>query len=205
MENFLEGQYYENSIEIVGIACSKLYFFYKCIDQTFYMFDLSVKRKNNKEDIIRVCIPKKIADQMPVHMIGTAFKVEGEIRTLSLKKDNKSNLEVYVFPRKISIISNFKDYMYKNEVILSGRICKPVHEKKVAENKRTVVNFMIINRRKIDKNSYIPCVAWNDNALFFCNSKVGQFVRIKGILQSRYVKKFLKDVYEVSVRGVLFE
>ena len=90
----------------------------------------------------------------------------------------------------------------ENYVILEGHICKK-NQIKIVSNK-CVSSVIIVNTKNGAELFYIPVVGWHTQAIRLNNSKLGEYVKIEGWIQSRnYLKNgSLLTTYEVSVNTI---
>jgi single-stranded DNA-binding protein len=96
----------------------------------------------------------------------------------------------------------------ENDVSINGYICKePVYRKTPLG--REIAEAMIAVNRKYGKADYIPCLFWGRNARFLEKLAIGDFLAVKGRLQSRIYVKNVGDgkleqrtVYELSASQI---
>ena len=165
----------------------------------FYTFPMSIPRLSGISDKINILtkeallVPLALNDHIPIH-------VYGQIRTYNNKTDLGAKLIVNVFARDIIP----EAYEFKNEVQLSGTICKQPNFRTTPLG-REICDFMLAINRKYGKSDYIPCIAWGINAREISKKHIGETIKINGRLQSRQYIKLIennsveKTAYEVSI------
>lgn len=92
-----------------------------------------------------------------------------------------------------------------NQVLLVGRIVRPIDVQLIGESYRVVNNTLAVQRNQRDKNGetitdFIPFVAWNRLAdLLDKHGQKGQRVAISGAMQSRnYTNNSQQAVYVIE-------
>ena len=163
-------------------------------DIEFYKAQLVSKQDNGKENIINLKF-KRFSNP---YQENEEISLIGNIRTYSQKLDVGSRVEVYTFtyfdlPENIEAI---------NEAYIDGRICKKGDLRKTKSGK-DVIDFIIANNLKTENqslNCYIPCVAWGKLAKEIAKKNIGDYLQVKGQLQSReYKKKISENDFEIKV------
>ena len=163
-------------------------------DIEFYKAELVSKQDNGKENIINLKF-KRFSNP---YQENEEISLIGNIRTYSQKLDVGSRVEVYTFtyfdlPENIEAI---------NEAYIDGRICKKGDLRKTKSGK-DVIDFIIANNLKTENqslNCYIPCVAWGKLAKEIAKKNIGDYLQVKGQLQSReYKKKISENDFEIKV------
>lgn len=163
-------------------------------DIEFYKAELVSKQDNGKENIINLKF-KRFSNP---YQENEEISLIGNIRTYSQKLDVGSRVEVYTFtyfdlPENIETI---------NEAYIDGRICKKGDLRKTKSGK-DVIDFIIANNLKTENqslNCYIPCVAWGKLAKEIAKKNIGDYLQVKGQLQSReYKKKISENDFEIKV------
>ncbi len=192
--------------------------------EKFYRTKVNVKRLSGRQDIIPIIVPEKIIKQEMLYKIaGKWVVVFGQYRSHN-KADEKgsSHLELFLFAKNIEIYEDKKkaieyvkellrdcDYagtITNNLVFFDGYLCKqPQFRKTPLETK--ISDFILAVNRSCGKSDYIPCIAWDEVAMWIKKLKVGTNLRLYGRMQSReYYKKTpdnkkgeWKIAYEISV------
>lgn len=92
-----------------------------------------------------------------------------------------------------------------NQVLLIGRIVRPIDLKAIGDGHRVVNNTLAVSRNQRDKNGetvtdFIPIVAWNRVAdLLDKYGQKGQRVALSGMMQSRtYTNNSQQSVYVIE-------
>ncbi len=191
-----------NEVILNGTVVSDAIFSHKLDDEKFYIFHLSVNRISKLVDEIPIMISKNNPLFSEIN-IGNRIRVEGYYRSYSRHIGNKTNLILTVYAEKILFLSESqKD---KNNIILEGYICKDVIFR-ITPKGIKIADLMLAVNRTYSKANYIPCIAWNGNAITISELNVGRRISIIGRIQSREYKKTFPDgtqetrvAYEVSI------
>lgn len=150
---------------------------------------LDVKRHSGVDDIIPVHVSRSIL--IPdCDYTGKYVYIKGRFCSENVDK----HLLLYVRPDSIMLCSKG----FHNSAVLQGTICKtPTY--RLTPGGREISDVLIaVNNGS--ESSYIPCICWEDNALFSAQLNVGDKVRIYGRIQSRRYQKdnISKTAYELS-------
>lgn len=192
-----------NIINVSGIVNNEICVSHKIYSETFYSFDIKVKRLSETFDILPVTVSEKLID---VNLIskGNQINVSGQIRSYNNYNinDGKTKLILTIFARQLNFDSPFKN---PNEVYLNGYICKmPVY--RTTPFGREITDILLAVNRSYNKSDYIPCIAWGRNAKFASRLNIADNVKIYARMQSReYQKKLItgeilnKTAYELSI------
>lgn len=163
-------------------------------DIEFSKANLIVKRTDGKEDILNIRF-KKFSNP---YESGQEVSLSGNLRSYSSKLDNgKNKVELYVFTYFDQPDLNEDDQEEINALELDGRICK-IEPLRVTRNGKHNVHLIIANNLIVSEgskklNSYIPCIAWGNEAIELAKLPVNTPIQIKGELHSREYKKTLED------------
>jgi primosomal replication protein N len=122
----------------------------------------------------------------------------GNIRSYSSRLDDgKNKVELYVFTYFDQPDLNEFDQEDINTVELDGRICKIERLRNTKSGKHNIhmilANNLIVSEGSKKLNSYIPCIAWGNDAIELSKLPVNTRLKIKGELHSREYKKTLED------------
>lgn len=101
-------------------------------------------------------------------------------------------------------------WSYENEVQLSGTLGKNITYRETPRGKRiSDISVLVENKIKELHGCYIPCITWDDTAAMVKNWKEGDYVKLKGRVQSRLYEKRISDeevaqrvVYEISIAAI---
>ena len=206
-----------NKAFLSGFILESFQFAYeKGKDEVYYKAKVVAERLSGTWDVICVVVSQKLLDD--INMLHKNLKdwyieVGGELHSMdSMDEDNKkSHLEIFVFAKYIHICKNKYQLqeMEANLVYLEGFICsKPYFKVKVGYNGDINIAAMLVAvNRPSRKADYIPCVAWDEDALYAKEkldkaSKISFFGRVQS--RKRPLKKNgeevrLIEVVEVSI------
>ncbi len=193
-----------NRCQIAGEIYSDLEVSHETFGETFYTFDLGVRRKSGYVDIIKVVISNKLLTE-DYYQPGDVVSIIGQVRTYNQTVGEKNHLSIVAFAREI----NYHSFSYDvNEIELMGYICKePV--KRTSPLGREICDIMLAVNRMYNKSDYIPCISWGRNAIYASSLTVGTKIMVEGRLQSRNYRKKLSDgtfvdkvAYEVSLLNI---
>lgn len=126
--------------------------------------------------------------------------VKGQVRTRNYyDSEDKRHLSIFVYA---SEVTELKDEEYCNYVYISGHLCKEPNYR-ITPRERKITDLLIgcyCDR----KASFIPCIAWGDNAQRVSELEKGDYLSFTGRLQSRsYVKNEQERVaYEISINTI---
>ena len=191
-----------NQVAIAGEISGEYVFSHEAYGERFYVVDVLVRRLSGVCDAIPVTVSDRMID-ITQNDDGLYVRVSGQFRSYNQHDGIKNRLVLSVFAREIEFAEKLMDDV--NQIFLDGYICKePVYRKTPLG--REITDLLIAANRSYGKSDYIPCVAWDRNALFASGFEVGTHVRICGRIQSRKYEKKLDDnhteertAYEVSV------
>lgn len=207
-ENMPEGDFFmekiteNSSAHLAGRVLQGPAFNHKTYGQAYYMVVLGIFRKSGYEDRIRLIISEQILGGRSPRA-GEFLEISGQIRTYNREQNGRSRLEVTVFVRSMTYMSE-ENFRYENYIFLEGFICKkPV--RRTSPLGREICDLMIAVNRQYNKSDYIPAIAWGRNASYCGILDVGDKILLEGRIQSREYRKYTDEgmletrtAYEVS-------
>ena len=155
---------------------------------------LVVARDSGGEDTLNIRF-KKFSNPYSEDQVIT---FSGNIRSYSSRLESgKNKVELYVFTYFDQPDLDENDQEYVNFLELDGRICK-IDELRTTKTGKHNIHFILANNLIVSEgskklNSYIPCIAWGENALRLSELSVNSQITLKGQLHSREYKKKLPD------------
>lgn len=182
-----------NNIKLKGIL-TNIEFSHFIQDIEFNKANLIVKRTDGKEDCLKLRF-KKFSNPYENNQEVT---LRGNIRSYSSKLDEgKNKVELYVFTYFDQPELNTGDQEDINIFELDGRICK-IEPLRITKSGKRNIHFILANNLIVSEgskklNSYIPCIAWGQEAIDLSNLSVNTQIKIIGELHSRQYKKTLPD------------
>lgn len=195
-----------NKVFISGKIVENPVFSHELYGESFYEMKISCKRLSNAVDILPITISERLMKEYDFRT-NAILTAQGQLRTYNKHKDGKSRLVLTIFITDMLNITN--DCI--NNVVLTGRICKPPIYRTTPFN-REIADLLIAVNRSYNKSDYIPCVVWGRNARYVKDMSVGDKITVQGRLQSREYQKKLSDTdiktmtaYELSVSTICTE
>lgn len=197
-----------NKVTLSGEIVSNFEFSHECYGEGFYTAMLSSERLSGEKDIIPIMVSERLAD-VKSDCIGRFVKVSGQFRSYNKSEGEKNHLILSVFVR------GFEEMEFEHEepgsgndenyIFLNAYICKPTIYRKTPLG-REIADILLAVNRPYGKSDYIPCIAWERNAVYAGYLEVGTRLQIDGRIQSREYQKRISDdeyetrtAYEVSV------
>ena len=215
-----------NSIQIVGSIAMEPHYDHTVCGEAFYHIEVAAERLSGVCDVLPVTVSEKlIGEGGPEELaLGRRVFVSGQVRSYNQRTGERSRLIITVFAKDIAVIPEdispeeeqdpphksalLWDSSDKNEVRLSGAVCKPVVYRTTPFSREISDVLLAVNRR-YGKSDYLPCIAWGRNARYAEGLSVGEPVFVSGRLQSRSYQKMLPDgtaeqrtAYEISCSSI---
>ncbi len=182
-----------NKAGIVGTIDKPFQFSHELCGEKIFETVIKVPRLNQISDYI----PVKASEEMLSFNLcdGQSVKVVGEFCSWSEQGRLNSYLQAEHITQCNSLPKKFNNMIY-----LAGRICKEPKYKKSFKKRRDITELLIAVNGK-DGENYIPCIAWDTNAVFASFMEVGDYIQIWGRMQSRefYKRGELTKIFEVSM------
>ena len=182
-----------NNINLKGII-TNIEYSHTIQDIEFNKANLLVKRPDGKEDLLNIRF-KKFSNP---YTNDQEVTLTGNVRSYSSKLENgKNKVELYVFTYFDQPELNEYDMEDVNVLRLDGRICK-IEPLRTTRNGKHNIHFIIANNLIVSDghkklNSYIPSIAWGDEAVALSKLSVNTKLELTGALHSREYKKNLPD------------
>ena len=193
-----------NEIKLAGMIKNDIVLDHVYNQEYFYRFTLVTTRSSGIQDEIIIVFPDsvysatKLSNYEYCHIIGS-------IKSHTVYTDNNTKtMLVYVSPTKI--IPTLDIWSSHNHVMLDGTI-HSTNGFRLTPQSKEIINFVL----KVEHNNkmdFIPCIAWNNNALEINKMAIGDKIKIEGRFQSRKYQKTINDIaesrttYEVSVNTI---
>lgn len=195
-----------NHVCIVGTIICPFTFSHTTFEEKFYTADLCVSRQSGAKDIVPLMASEEYLNSVRNYR-SAAIAVTGQYRSYNLPNREKRQLSLWVFVRKITLISlgGHSERQDSNQIYLHGYLCKPPIFRQTPLG-REISEILLAVRRAYGKTDYIPCICWYLNAQSAGALSAGDRCTVWGRIQSReYQKKMAagqistKTTYEVSV------
>lgn len=181
-----------NKVSVRGELTEDFTFSHEVLGKKFYKNVLKVKRKSNKYDNISIIVSEEF--------IGSELKVRGsvaEVRGCYRSRNEGIHLILYLQVKMISITKKQEEEVYYNYIYINGFICKPTVYRTTPLGSRICDVILAVNEN-VGRSSYIPSIAWGNNAKYLGCFEVGKNIQIYGRIQSR-IYNYNKEVYEISI------
>ena len=195
-----EGMTMTNIVTFDGKVMTDLVFSHRNRNNDFYTFHLSCKRLSGVYDEIPVVIRKDLAEKLPI-INGLNIRVTGRFQSYNSKRTEDYGKRIlYINAYDVSEINKKSR---TNQIELDGIICKPTTLRLTPKGKW--VSDVVIKNYSGKNIYYIPCVVWGSTAKASNEMEVGEYIKIKGRIQSRDFIRFRNDkkemhtAYEISV------
>lgn len=192
----------ENNVAVLsGTIVSEFIFDNEVYGRNIYMSYLRSKRFSDSVDTIPIRVPESLIDVYELWS-GKNVRVCGQFRSYNKRDEYGSHLKLSLFVRSLEVVE--EEECNENEIYLDGYYCKDPVYRTTPLGKR-ITDAMIAVNRPYGKCDYIPCILWEENAVFGNKLPMGTHCRIKGRMQSRLYDKKISETevekriaYEVS-------
>lgn len=172
---------------------------YSVMGMNYYSLMIGSKRRSGVVDEIPV-----LMNLMPEGIEkGTYVSVTGAYQS----RIYEGHMQLAVVADSVEICEPFEDD--KNEIELSGHICKAPLFRVTPKGREITELMMAVNRPH--RTDYIPMIAWERVAKLLLHYEMGESLYIRGRIQSRQYTKHFEDgteetrtAYEVSIGCVVF-
>jgi single-strand DNA-binding protein len=192
----MEEQRTNNSVELIGTLDGQITFSHRSRDEDYFMLPLRVERLSGTADTANITIRESLLKRTEL-IDGEKVYVRGELRSFNNKSGKGSKLIISVFAHELG----FTDSDDKNDVKLTGTICKAPNFRKTPMG-REICDLMIAVNRRYERSDYLPCICWGNTAAETSTWPIGAFITIDGRLQSR---KYIKVEDNVSTEKIAYE
>ena len=196
-----------NNAFLTGALESDFEFRNEFMQEQFFQSRIIVKRISDNLDVIPIVVSKELLNGLDIKA-GQKIYVQGQFRSFrGIRINGERHLELFLFVLDIKKIpeSTLAD---TNTIHMYGRIANPTMFKEQKSGKK-VTDMMILVPRNYNHFDYIPCIAWGSMAYYSRDLKVGDFIKLKGRIQSRTYKKQISDflyeekqAYEISIFNI---
>ncbi|MBO5223323.1 MAG: single-stranded DNA-binding protein [Clostridia bacterium] len=187
-----------NKVFIMGEVVSEPVFSHEMYGESFYEFNVSVKRLSGQNDTVPVTASERLFGKEKLK-VGDKVAINGQFRSYNKLVDNKSKLMLTVFVK--DFLPYDENAQNPNDAQLTGYVCKPPVYRTTPFN-REICDVLLAINRSYKKSDYIPCIAWGRNARFSQDLEVGCQITVSGRIQSR---EYTKKIGEISETRVAYE
>ncbi len=177
-----------NVAEVVGTISKLPTVTHEIEGERFLDFEVEVERLSKAKDIIPVTISERSMGTKEFKL-GDRVLLFGQYRSHNKNVDDRNKLILHFFAKDIEKT----DEQDKNDVKLTGFICKPPVYRTTPFNREICDILLAVNRPNNHRSDYIPCILWGRNARFIADQSVGTKIETKGRIQSRIYTKKLEN------------
>ena len=186
-----------NIVELCGSVAEKPVFSHTGGGEDYFMFPLEIERLSGYVDCINIVARRQLLENLVI-CDHSRLNVVGQLRSFNNKKGaGGSRLIITVLARELF----FSDGEDKNNVVLTGVICKPPNLRKTPMG-RQISDIMLAVNRRYGRSDYLPCIAWGRLAEAAAELKVGDSLSFEGRIQSR---RYTKTENETVTERTAFE
>ena len=188
-----------NIVRFVGFLVEGLDLCVKNDRKMFYKGTVETERQSGAVDRLPVIIPEMRVKGELSEYTGSLVEGKGEIKSKNLPN---GKVQLYILLDELTIVEGKERY---NEVEIDGFICKEPRYR-ITPNGYEVCDLLLAIENRNGKSSYVPAIAWKDNALYSSQAETGSLVHVKARWQSReYIKRCtgeIRTTYELSVSDI---
>ena len=188
----------ENHITLQGSLMDLPRYSHENHGTRFYSFTLEVPRLSGTVDLLPVIVPEtRLADLDPT--AGDMIRVEGQIRSHNIEKEDGRHLQIFVFGSFVSA----EEGEPINDVHLLGSLCRDPVLRRTPLG-RDICDAMLAVPRAYHRADYLPCILWGSTAQEAGACQCRDRLEIFGRLQSRCYNKVIGEnqytriAYEIS-------
>lgn len=187
-----------NSIVLRGSLQDLPQFSHENHGRRFYRFVLEVPRLSGAVDLLPVIVQEQILFRLDP-TAGSMLSVTGQIRSHNQRQDGLRRLLIFVFAT--DIVAEEGEPI--NEAMIEGPVCRVPTYRRTPLG-REICDVMVAVPRAFRRADYLPCILWGRTAQELSQCGVGQWISVKGRLQSRVYTKLTPDgatertAYELS-------
>lgn len=192
-----------NKVVLKGKVSGNVKRKYERYGERFYEMNIKVKRLSGIYDTIPILISEFVLgkERLGTNLRGKIVKVIGNLNVCYKEKEDKGvyrDLFVYVH----NIIFYEKEQEKKNFTYLRGTVHKePVLRRSYLQN--IPVTYLLISvpngENEVD---LIPCIAWYKNSIKAKEFKIGEQVKVYGVVQSHKISKRMSNSDEIMSRTI---
>lgn len=182
-----------NNTTISGQIIYDFTFDHETHGERFMTSTIHVERESGNSDDIQIIISERLLDNISYK--DKFVLVHGQFRSHT----NKKHIVLYLFVNDLSLWEE----VFENSISFCGYICKEPKFRTTPFG-REITDILVSVPRAYNKTDCVPCIAWGRSARYAANYTIGDYVEIKGRVQSRdYTKNGeIKTVYEVSIEWI---
>lgn len=192
-----------NMVIIAGEIITDFKYYNMVFGESFYSAKIKSLRNSGNYDLIPILISEHLLDRDRLKT-GSMVVIKGQFQSYNRVIEGKRSLDLILLVKELMSTDDVEDQRI-NSIYLDGYLCKKATFR-ITPKGRKITDFMLAVNRPYGHADYIPCICWNQTALFVSRLTVGSHFRIHGRIQSRdYQKKvneediIMKTAYEVSV------
>ena len=200
--NKAKQQVNENKAHLIGKIISTN-IVWKTQEHISYESYIQIVRDSGVIDIL----PVLYNDRQDIEP-NSFVEINGQFRSRDIidQSTDKLRVELYIYAKDINIIDDTDKQVYKDDILLTGYICKKPTLRTTPSGKQLSDLLIACNFGK-DRTAYIPAITWGKYARKSGKLQVGSLVKVNGRLQSRKYSKTItnKDGISESIEKVAYE
>ena len=188
----------ENHIVLRGSLMELPHYSHENHGTRFLAFTMEVPRLSGTLDLLPVIVPEPRLEPLDPSA-GSMIRVEGQIRSHNIQKEDGRHLQIFVFGSQIAI----EDGDPINDVVLAGSLCRDPVLRRTPLG-RDICDVMLAVPRAYHRADYLPCILWGTTAQEVSLCRCRDSLEISGRLQSRTYNKVIGEnqytriAYEIS-------
>ena len=188
----------ENHIVLRGSLMELPHYSHENHGTRFLAFTMEVPRLSGTLDLLPVIVPEPRLEPLDPSA-GSMIRVEGQIRSHNIQKEDGRHLQIFVFGSQIAI----EDGDPINDVVLAGSLCRDPVLRRTPLG-RDICDVMLAVPRAYHRADYLPCILWGTTAQEVSLCRCRDSLEICGRLQSRTYNKVIGEnqytriAYEIS-------
>jgi len=169
-----------NFVELVGKIVTSYLLDHEYNGEKYYHFLIEVVDESGHVETFPIIAPDSMVD-VGINPVGKLVYVRGAFRSFTTWPGHKTNLLLYVAPNEICFVDENK---CSNQITLEGFVCaKP--EFTILDTGRIMAHMLLAVNRHEGKADYVPCIAYEQNAISSSQLDSGDLISIKGRISSK--------------------
>lgn len=196
-----------NDVYLAGTITTDFTFDHEIHGKVFYGALMEVSRLSTDVDTVKIIIEEDKL-QPDIEYVGVYAEVYGGYRTYKKFTYGKNRMMTSIYVKDFLPWGNSGipriSAMKNNQIFLNGTVRKLPIYRSTPKN-RKITELLVAVERKSGTCDFIPCIAWNQDAIEAAKLKLNDEIQLYGRIQSRiYLKEGEpRQVNEVSIRKLI--